>query len=73
MVRKVLLKHKNKQGLFFLLSLTYYNGTQTRYSVMWANSRGLLRSARFVNFTHAQQLFFNITGTQIKNQKLPVR
>jgi len=70
MVKKILLKHKNKHGLFFLVSLTYYRGSQTLFSVQWFNPAGHFRALRFTSFSAARQFFLFATSTKIKVKQL---
>jgi len=70
MVKKIFLKHKNKHGLFFLVSLTYYRGSQTLYSVPWFNPTGHFRALRFTSFSAARQCFLFATSTKTKIKQL---
>jgi len=70
MVKKILLKHKNKHGLFLLVSLTYYNGTQTLFSVQWFNPAGHFRAVRFTSFFAARQFFLFAASTKTKTKQL---
>jgi len=70
MVKKILQKHKNKHGLFFLVSLTYYNGSQTLFSVHWFNPAGHFRAVRFSSFFAARQFFLYATSTKTKVKQL---
>jgi len=70
LVKKILQKHKNKHGLFMLVSLTYYRGSQTLYSVQWFNPAGHFRAVRFTSHSAAQQFFLYATSTKIKVKQL---
>jgi len=70
MVKKILQKHKNKHGLFLLVSLTYYNGSQTLFSVHWFNPAGHFRAVRFSSPSAARQFFLFATSTKTKVKQL---
>jgi len=70
MVKTILQKHKNKHGLFLLVSLTYYNGSQTLFSVNWFTPAGHFRALRFSSFFAARQFFLFATCTKTKAKQL---
>ena len=70
MVKTILQKHKNKHGLFLLVSLTYYNGSQTLFSVNWFTPAGHFRAVRFTSFSSARQFFLYATSTKTKVKQL---
>lgn len=70
MLKKILQKHKNKHGLFLLVSLTFYRGEQTIYTVQWFQPTGHFRAVRFTSFSAARQFFLFATSTKIKVQQL---
>jgi len=66
MVKKILLKRKNKHGLFLLVSLSFYRGKQTLFWVNWFTPAGHFRGVRFTSFSAARQFFLFATSTKIK-------